>query len=159
MLAWYTHCVERSVVPAEASTVMTSAADHVHRGKDRIAVLMVDDDRQVRLHLRWALQCAGWTVHVAEDAAHALVLVLALQPQCTVVSARSCGGRGRDVVAVLQAIAGRGSGLTVLLGGSRDRRRFRASQHLAVLEPAASPDELAAQLSRLVRARGHAAGG
>jgi PAS domain S-box-containing protein len=124
-------------------------SEYVAAGRDQPRVLLIDDDVDLRLAVRSALDAAGWAVSEASNRAEAIAMVRQCQPQVIVLDLELPDEDGRAVLAELKGSVDTGwipivvlSGLT---DGSTASTLLREGAQDYIQKPF-SPDELEARL-------------
>jgi len=73
-------------------------------GKEKQAILIVDDDEVFRQRLCRAFSARGWEAHEASDLGHALAVARECSPDLAVVDLRLPGESGLEIVRALRSL-------------------------------------------------------
>ncbi len=102
--------------------------------REKISILIVDDDKRVRDFLRYYMQEEGFTVYEAEDGPKALELARDIRPSIILLDAVIPGGKdGYEVLEALKEDGATEHIPVVILSGSEDSKiamELGATQHL-----------------------------
>ena len=112
------------------------------------AVLVVDDDANVRQVVQWTLEDAGFSVEVAGDGQSALKRAVAQRPAVVVLDIGLPDGDGAGVAARLRAACGDHLPIVVVTADGRAAEKARRAGAYAYLHKPFDGDELVAVVQR-----------
>ncbi len=101
--------------------------------REKISILIVDDDKRIRDFLRYYMQEEGFTVYEAEDGPKALELARDIRPSIILLDAVIPGKDGYEVLEALKEDGATEHIPVVILSGSEDSKmamELGATQHL-----------------------------
>jgi len=102
-------------------------------------ILVVDDDPNTRLTIRWALEDAGYAVVTAADGVQGLARAASVRPALVVLDLRLPGVDGRTVAAQLRATDGTPPPILLI---TADDRAATMARHVGAYAYLSKPFEL-----------------